>query len=411
MTTAKYIVRIATGELLQTLTGRQRDPEAIVGGDYAFGEYSSRWPGKAFAAASVAVESPGIRGHPSLRFHRWGAAVDRAVAGGVDVPASTLDEVLLHHHRAAARLIQTKAACHPTSRPGPATQRTESTTPRAKMRPRSTTFSSVAFGNARVEQADTLLHTMATTENVGTSVSAEIHRRRRERGEALSAWPAHLFPPSTSISSRAIRGALRARREPVSPRLLRPLRGPSPWSTRWGRFTRWKLFDLGWDPAQCTHALIGQEQVQRRIYRSISSFVREGRPNRPVLMHGPNGSAETSIVMCVMRGSTLRSTGRFHRLTGLPVVGRSRGSLGFGNKQETPRDPRRHFAHLPDDGSARSSRRGPRSPAFLIRSTSAEAPRAPDEGASRRGAEQASATGSRAASSHWSQLSRRVLSS
>ena len=69
----------------------------------------------------------------------------------------------------------------------------------------------------------------------------------------------------------------------------------------WGKFTRWNLFDLPWDALQAPHALIGQEQVQEEIYRSISNFVREGRPNRLVLLHGPNGSAKSTIVACMMR--------------------------------------------------------------------------------------------------------------
>src|SRR5262249_6096765 len=40
----------------------------------------------------------------------------------------------------------------------------------------------------------------------------------------------------------------------------------------WGKFTRWRLFDLVWDPALAHHALIGQEQVQEEIYRAISNF-------------------------------------------------------------------------------------------------------------------------------------------
>src|SRR3954451_5345349 len=33
----------------------------------------------------------------------------------------------------------------------------------------------------------------------------------------------------------------------------------------WGKFTRWRIFDLPWDPALAHHALIGQEQVQEEI--------------------------------------------------------------------------------------------------------------------------------------------------
>src|SRR5215212_4712913 len=76
----------------------------------------------------------------------------------------------------------------------------------------------------------------------------------------------------------------------------------------WGRYTRWKLFDLPWDPTLGPHALIGQEQVQEEIYRGLSSCVREARPNRLVLLDGPNGSARSTIVACMMRGLEHYST-------------------------------------------------------------------------------------------------------
>ena len=107
----------------------------------------------------------------------------------------------------------------------------------------------------------------------------------------------------------------------------------------WGRFTRWRLFDLPWDPTQAHHALIGQEQVQEEIYRSISNFVREGRPNRLVLLHGPNGSAKSTIVACIMRALEDYSTideGMLYRFNWVfPSSKTLRGSLGFGQKEAT----------------------------------------------------------------------------
>jgi predicted Ser/Thr protein kinase len=120
----------------------------------------------------------------------------------------------------------------------------------------------------------------------------------------------------------------------------------------WGRFTRWRLFDLPWDPSQSHHALIGQEQVQEEIYRSISNFVREGRPNRLVLLHGPNGSAKSTIVACMMRGLEHYSTldhGALYRFNWVfPSSKTLRGSLGFGQKEQ-PSSQVASYAHLPDD--------------------------------------------------------------
>ncbi|MFO0738990.1 MAG: serine protein kinase PrkA [Labilithrix sp.] len=193
---------------------------------------------------------------------------------------------------------------------------------------------------------------MATTENVGTSVSAEIHavaesvEKRFQRGRRVLSFSEYL-DLFASDPVRYARDASRYLRDCFDHFGTVPVEHP------WGRFTRWKLFDLGWDPAQSHHALIGQEQVQEEIYRSISNFVREGRPNRLVLMHGPNGSAKSTIVMCVMRGLEHYSTldeGALYRFNWVfPSSKTLRGSLGFGNKQETPSTHVGTYAHLPDD--------------------------------------------------------------
>ncbi len=119
----------------------------------------------------------------------------------------------------------------------------------------------------------------------------------------------------------------------------------------WGKFTRWRIFDLSWDPSQSHHALIGQEQVQEEIYRSVSNFVREGRPNRLVLLHGPNGSAKSTIVACIMRGLENYSTideGALYRFNWVfPSSKTLRGSLGFGQKEQSSQVGT--YAHLPDD--------------------------------------------------------------
>ncbi|MBS2015244.1 MAG: serine protein kinase PrkA [Deltaproteobacteria bacterium] len=119
----------------------------------------------------------------------------------------------------------------------------------------------------------------------------------------------------------------------------------------WGKFTRWKLFDLAWDPLQAPHALIGQEQVQEEIYRAVSNFVREGRPNRLVLLHGPNGSAKSTIVACMMRALENYSKlddGALYRFNWVfPTTKTLRGSLGFGQKE--PGSQTSTYAHLPDD--------------------------------------------------------------
>src|SRR6266487_2831686 len=52
----------------------------------------------------------------------------------------------------------------------------------------------------------------------------------------------------------------------------------------WGDFTRWNLFDLPWLDKSARRPLIGQEQVQEEIYRSLSNFAREKHPNQLILL-------------------------------------------------------------------------------------------------------------------------------
>ncbi len=126
----------------------------------------------------------------------------------------------------------------------------------------------------------------------------------------------------------------------------------------WGEHTRYKLFDLPWEPAAGAAgtlprgALIGQEQVQEEIYRAISNFAREGRANRLVLLHGPNGSAKSTIAQCIMAAlehyATLDEGAlyRFHWV--FPSQKTMRGSLGFSQGKGRG-EGAESFAHLTDE--------------------------------------------------------------
>src|ERR1041384_8101625 len=71
----------------------------------------------------------------------------------------------------------------------------------------------------------------------------------------------------------------------------------------WGPMTRFSLFELPFldEADRQREALVGQEAVQLELYRALNNFVREGRPNRVLLMHGPNGSAKSTVAACLMR--------------------------------------------------------------------------------------------------------------
>src|SRR5262245_11089144 len=49
-----------------------------------------------------------------------------------------------------------------------------------------------------------------------------------------------------------------------------------------GTIPRWKLFDCPWDEGR--DALVGQEEVQGRVYRALSNFVRDGRVSKLILL-------------------------------------------------------------------------------------------------------------------------------
>jgi serine protein kinase len=135
----------------------------------------------------------------------------------------------------------------------------------------------------------------------------------------------------------------------------------------WGKFTRWKLFDLPWEQPVAMNAsnekpnllprgaLVGQEHVQEEIHRVLSNFAREGRPNRLLLLHGPNGSAKSTIVGCLIRALEDYSSldeGALYRFNWVfPSNKTIRGSLGFGQGQTPPTKDgvATSYAHLHDD--------------------------------------------------------------
>src|SRR5207302_2634410 len=95
-----------------------------------------------------------------------------------------------------------------------------------------------------------------------------------------------------------------------------------------------KLFDCEFsEEAGGRDRLIGQEEVQGRVYRAIANFVREGRVNKLILLHGPNGSAKSTFVSCIARALEYYSTldeGALYRLNWIfPTQQLQKGGIGF----------------------------------------------------------------------------------
>lgn len=122
----------------------------------------------------------------------------------------------------------------------------------------------------------------------------------------------------------------------------------------WGELTRFSLFDLPWetDGPASRGALVGQEHVQMEIYRALENFVRQGRTNRLLLMHGPNGSAKTTVASCLMAAlehySSLDEGAlyRFHWV--FPNKNVIKGAIGFSDRRGSDGSRDASYAHLPD---------------------------------------------------------------
>jgi serine protein kinase len=120
-----------------------------------------------------------------------------------------------------------------------------------------------------------------------------------------------------------------------------------------GPVTRWKLFDCPWDDGK--DHLVGQEEVQAAIYRLVSNFAREGRTNRLMLLHGPNGSAKSTLVACLQRALEHYSTldeGALYKFNWIfPSQRISRSGIGFagGSPAAETAGALDSYAYLDDD--------------------------------------------------------------
>lgn len=127
--------------------------------------------------------------------------------------------------------------------------------------------------------------------------------------------------------------------------------GTEPVRTPRGPMTRWRLFDCPWDAGK--DALMGQEEVQASVYRLISNFAREGRTNRLVLLHGPNGSAKSTFVACLQRAMEHYSTteeGALYRFNWIfPSQKLTKGGIGFGGGGFEGAGAQDSFAYLEDE--------------------------------------------------------------
>jgi serine protein kinase len=115
-----------------------------------------------------------------------------------------------------------------------------------------------------------------------------------------------------------------------------------------GKLRRFKLFDLMENGREGRVA--GQEEVQNALYRLLSNFVRAGKVNKLILLHGPNGSAKSTLVNALKHGMELYSRqpqGALYRVNWIfPTDKLVKGSIGFGGDRTAVEGDLDTYAHL-----------------------------------------------------------------
>jgi predicted Ser/Thr protein kinase len=118
---------------------------------------------------------------------------------------------------------------------------------------------------------------------------------------------------------------------------------------------RFKLFDLPID--SMASQVVGQEVVQNHIYRTLRTFSRQGVNNKLILLHGPNGSAKSSIAHALMGGmeryARETSAGASYSFNWIfPVDRVTKGGIGINTPAYSSArgsEAKQSFAKLNDD--------------------------------------------------------------
>lgn len=108
---------------------------------------------------------------------------------------------------------------------------------------------------------------------------------------------------------------------------------------------RWRLYDDLENEGR--EAVYGHEEVQDRLYEVLSEFVERGRADRLILLHGPNGSAKSSILAALVRGMEHYSAleeGALYRISWIFCEASERTAMGFHSKEEV--EKLESYAHV-----------------------------------------------------------------
>lgn len=114
--------------------------------------------------------------------------------------------------------------------------------------------------------------------------------------------------------------------------------------------TRFRVFDQPIDGGM--PKLVGQEEVQTELYRAFRSFSKQGLNNRLLLLHGPNGSAKSTLIHSLMGGLERYSKlpeGALYTFNWVFPLERG-GKAGLGIRPAVASgDGKESFARLPED--------------------------------------------------------------
>jgi serine protein kinase len=98
-----------------------------------------------------------------------------------------------------------------------------------------------------------------------------------------------------------------------------------------GTVTRFHLFDREFDDGP---RLVGQERAQNELYEILDGFCRLGRIDSLILLHGPNGSAKSTMLECLQAGLEAYSrtdAGMAYRFAWVfPTREKGGAGIGFG---------------------------------------------------------------------------------
>ncbi len=113
---------------------------------------------------------------------------------------------------------------------------------------------------------------------------------------------------------------------------------------------RFKLFDFPIDGI--APKVVGHEAVQNHLYKTLKAFARQGLNNKLILLHGPNGSAKSSMIHAVMAGlenySKLPEGALYSFNWVFPLEHYTKGNIGI-NTYASKRENLTSYARIPDE--------------------------------------------------------------